>query len=195
MSDIATMKLIVGIGNPGEKFYNYRNNIGFKVVDIFANNVDIPLTTKKKKSYIGRGKINNQSIVILKPQTFVNLVGEAVLHIASYIRCKVSDIICVAEDPELNFGEINVVLGGSNRGHEGVESIERYLKNNKFIRMWIGVGPIPDGFTREKFLHQEFQEDEAFELINVLNKANNILEEFFYRPKEEVIMKYAGVLV
>jgi len=195
MSDIKTMKLIVGIGNPGEKFYNYRNNIGFKVVDIFANNVNIPLTTKKKKSYIGKGMINNKPAVILKPQTFVELVGEAVLHIASYVRCRISDIICVAEDPDLKFGEINIVLGGSNRGHKGVESIERYLKNNKFIRMWIGVGPVPNTVIRKKFLQQEFQGDEAFELINILNRANNVLEEFFYYSKDEVISKYVGVFV
>ena len=87
------MKLIVGFGNPGDKHVNNRQNIGFKVIEIIANNTGIEVKVKKKKSLIGRGKINGEEVVLLKPQTFVNLIGESVLYIASFLRINIRDII------------------------------------------------------------------------------------------------------
>jgi len=91
------LKLIVGFGNPGEKFFNNRQNIGFKVVDILGNNENIEVKIKKKKSIIGRGRIRDTEVVLLKPQTFVNLIGESVLYIASFLRITIgTDAQCQA---------------------------------------------------------------------------------------------------
>ena len=101
------MKLIVVFGNPGEKYTNTRQSIGFKVVEILGNNENIEVKIRKKKSIIGREKINKSEVVLLKPQTFINLIGESVLYIASFLRINVKDIICVLADPSLPVGELS----------------------------------------------------------------------------------------
>ena len=83
------MKLIVGLGNPGDKFNNNRANIGFKILDVMANNINIEIKTKKKKSLIGRGEFDGDEVVLLKPQTFSELSGESVLYIASFLSKRV----------------------------------------------------------------------------------------------------------
>jgi PTH1 family peptidyl-tRNA hydrolase len=93
------LKLIVGFGNPGEKFANNRQNIGFKVIDIIGNNENIDVRIKKKKSVIGRGKIKGTDVVLLKPQTFVNLIGESVLYIASFLRINAGRLSVLEPDP------------------------------------------------------------------------------------------------
>ena len=98
------MKLIVGLGNPGDKYNNNRANIGFKILDVIANNINVEIKTKKKKSMIGRGDFEGDEVVLLKPQTFSDLSGESVLYIASFLKIKVQDIVVIHEDTELSLG-------------------------------------------------------------------------------------------
>ena len=122
------MKLIVGFGNPGDKHVNNRQNIGFKVVDIIANNANIDIRVKKKKSLIGRGKIGDCDVVLLKPQTFVNLIGESVLYVASFLRIKIRDVICIFEDTSLPLGKVRVDYAKTEITNDGIESISsRYF--------------------------------------------------------------------
>ena len=138
------MKLIVGFGNPGERFANNRQNIGFKVIDILANNENIEVRIKKKKSIIGRGKIQKNDVVLLKPQTFVTLIGESVLYIASFLRINVKDIICIVEDSSLDLGELRIDYLQSDLNHAGVDSMAVALKSEKFAKVRVGVGECPE---------------------------------------------------
>ncbi len=184
------MKLIVGFGNPGEKFFNNRQNIGFKVVDILGNNENIEVKIKKKKSVIGRGKIRDTDVVLLKPQTFVNLIGESVLYIASFLRINVRDIICVVEDTELSIGELRVDYLMSSMRHAGIESMTRALKSDRFAKVRVGVGSPPDGTSMESYLLQDFTDEENLILIDVLNKAEKVVKMLVNQSIEEVQNKY-----
>jgi len=184
------LKLIVGFGNPGEKFENNRKNIGFKVIDILANNASIEVRVKKKKSIIGRGKIKNNGIVLLKPQTFVNLIGESVLYIASFLRIDVKDLICIYEDPTLELGELRVDYYQSRFTHEGVESIRKSLRSNKFAKVRIGVGQPEENEDKEAYLLKDFTEDEQMILINVLNQAECAVLDLITGTIEDVQNKY-----
>jgi len=184
------LKLIVGFGNPGERFANNRQNIGFKVVDILANNENIDVRIKKKKSVIGRGKINKNDIVLLKPQTFINLIGESVLYIASFLRINVKDIICIVEDSSLELGELRIDYLQSDIVHEGVDSMERALKSGRFAKVRVGVGQCPEDSTMEAFLLQDFTFEENLILIDVLNKAEQAVKMLVDHPIEEVQDKY-----
>ncbi len=184
------MKLIVGFGNPGEKFSNNRQNIGFKVIEIIGNNENIDIKIKKKKSLIGRGKINNNDVVLLKPQTFVSLIGESVLYIASFLRINVSDIICIVEDITLPLGEMRVDYMYSNLNHEGVNSMIRALKSEKFAKIRVGIGKKPDDISMEKYLLQDFTDDENLILIDILNKSEAVAKMLITHPIEEVQEKY-----
>ncbi len=184
------MKLIVGFGNPGEKFVNNRQNIGFKVIDIIGNNENIDVKIKKKKSIIGRGKINKTEVVLLKPQTFVNLIGESVLYIASFLRINVNDIICIVEDSSLQLGEMRVDYRYSSLEHEGVDSMIKALKSDKFAKIRVGIGQLPEGLSMEKYLHQDFTDDENLILIDILNKSEEVAKMLITHPIEEVQEKY-----
>jgi len=184
------LKLIVGFGNPGEKFVNNRQNIGFKVVEILANNENIDVRVKKKKSVIGRGSVNGTEVVLLKPQTFVNLIGESVLYIASFLRINVREIICVLEDPTLPVGELRVDYRLSKIKHEGIESITKALKSDKFAKVRVGVGVPPKSMTVEQYLLTDFTDRENLILIDVLNKAEEAVKALITNTIESVQENY-----
>ena len=184
------MKLIVGFGNPGEKFANNRQNIGFKVIDIIGNNENIDVRIKKKKSVIGRGKILSTDVVLLKPQTFVNLIGESVLYIASFLRINVRDIICIVEDSSLKLGDVRVDYLFSNLQHAGIESMTRALKSERFAKIRVGIGTPPKNTTMEDYLLQDFTDDENLILIDVLNKTEKVVNMLITQSIEEVQDRY-----
>jgi len=184
------LKLIVGFGNPGERFANNRQNIGFKVIDILANNENIDVRIKKKKSVIGRGKIAKQDVVLLKPQTFVNLIGESVLYIASFLRINVKDIICIVEDSSLELGELRVDYMYSDLNHAGVDSMALALKSEKFAKVRVGVGGCPEGVSMDDYLLQDFTFEENLLLIDVLNKTEKAVRMLVTNSIEEVQDKY-----
>lgn len=184
------MKLIVGCGNPGEDYSNNRQNIGFKVVDIIANNENIEVRIKKKKSLIGRGIINGSEVVLLKPLTFVNLIGESVLYIASFIRINVNDIICILEDSSLPFGELRVDHIYSNLDHPGIKSINKAVKSDRFAKVRVGVGIPPDNMSFEEYLLKDFTEHENFILIDILNKTEEAVKMLLTHSVEDVQNRY-----
>ncbi len=184
------MKLIVGFGNPGEKYANNRQNIGFKVIDIVGNNEGIDVRVKKKKSIIGRGEFMGQEVVLLKPQTFVNLIGESVLYIASFLRINVKDIICIVEDSSLPLGEMRVDFMYSTLEHDGVASMERALKSDRFTKIRVGISEKPEGITMENYLLQDFTDEENLILIDILNKTEAVVRMLIDHPVEEVQEKY-----
>jgi len=184
------LKLIVGFGNPGERFANNRQNIGFKVIDILANNENIEVRIKKKKSIIGRGKIQKNDVVLLKPQTFVTLIGESVLYIASFLRINVKDIICIVEDSSLDLGELRIDYLQSDLNHAGVDSMAVALKSEKFAKVRVGVGECPEGTSMEDYLLQDFTFEENLLLIDILNKAEQAVRMLVTSNIEEVQEKY-----
>ncbi len=184
------MKLIVGFGNPGEKFLNNRQNIGFKVIDILGNNENIEVKIKKKKSLIGRGKMRDSDVVLLKPQTFINLIGESVLYIASFLRINVRDIICIIEDSSLKLGELRVDYANSTLDHAGVDSMVRALKSDRFAKVRVGVGAPPRNMSMEEYLLQDFTSEENLVLIDILNKTEKAVKMLVTQSIEEVQNKF-----
>ncbi|MBI3396623.1 MAG: aminoacyl-tRNA hydrolase [Spirochaetia bacterium] len=185
------MKLIIGLGNPGEKFINYRANIGFKILDVIANNNNIEIRTKKKKSLIGRGDFEGEEVVLLKPQTFSELSGEAALYIASFLRIKPKDIIVIMDDFTLPLGRLVVEKGGEDYGHPAVKNLVVALKSPEFVRVRIGIfGPAAEGLTRLKYIGDEFEPLENLQLINIINDAEAAIRSITHGDIEEVVEKY-----
>lgn len=186
------MKLIIGLGNPGEKYMNHRSNIGFKILDVIANNTNIEIKTKKKKSMIGRGDFEGEEVVLLKPQTFSNLSGEAALYIASFLRIKPWEIIVILDDISLALGRLVVEKGGEDYGHPGVASLAISLKSPDFIRVRVGIaGKTRGKIGREKYIGQEFEPLENLQLINIINEAEAAIRSVTQGDIQEVIEKYS----
>ncbi len=135
------LKIVVGLGNPGVKYEFTRHNIGFKIVDNLAQ--DMGIEFKKVKSYyslISRGKINDHKIILVKPQTFMNLSGRSVNKIASYYKIPFSDLLIIYDDLNLKLGQIRIRKKGSTGGHKGMESIIQYLGSEDIPRLRVGIG-------------------------------------------------------
>ncbi|MBL8034145.1 MAG: aminoacyl-tRNA hydrolase [Leptospiraceae bacterium] len=193
------MKLVIGLGNPGDRYMNNRKNIGFKVVDVLANNTGIQIKTKKKKSLLGQGDFEGHDIVLLKPQTFMDLSGEAVLYIASFLRVQVSNIIVVHDDITMKYGEVVVAQGPPEIPNIGVESIARGLKSDKFVRIRMGVGPVkirgkeipnPKENEIKAFMLSDFTLEENMKIIEVINDAEAALRSILTQDIKDVLARF-----
>ncbi|MDH5716880.1 MAG: aminoacyl-tRNA hydrolase [Spirochaetia bacterium] len=190
------MKLVIGLGNPGDRYMNNRRNIGFKIIDVLANNTGIQIKTKKKKSLLGTGDFEGNEIVLLKPQTFMDLSGEAVLYIASFLRIPIPNIIVVHDDYSLNYGDVYVARGAVEVPHIGVESIAKGLKSDKFIRIRVGIGLISKnieeltGTDVDNFVLSDFSLEQNMGIIKVINDAEAALRSILTQDIEDVLSKY-----
>lgn len=170
--------IIVGLGNPGAKYVNTRHNIGFDVIDALCAKFDIKLGKSKFNAHFGEGKIAGERVVAVKPQTFMNLSGEAVQAIKSWYKAENSEIIVVYDDVSLPVGKLRVRPKGSAGGHNGIKSIILNLNSDEFPRVKIGVGapPNPD-FDLADYVLGKFSRDEIETLIPVAVRAVEAIEE------------------
>lgn len=155
------MKLIVGLGNPGEKFEKTRHNLGFSVIDELIKNHNLqPATYSRKfKSLISENILAGQKIILAKPKTFMNNSGQAVKILADYYKIKPENILVVHDDIDLPLGKIRVQKSRGSAGHKGVESIIRALETKNFTRIRIGIKPLTADrlpTTAEKFVLGKF---------------------------------------
>lgn len=133
-------KLIVGLGNPGKKYEHTRHNMGFDVLDLFAELAMIDVDKESFKGLVGRGKVFDQDVYLLKPQTFMNLSGESVEEIVKYFKIELEDIIVIYDDMDLEPGRIRLRASGSSGGHKGIQNIIEHLHSEAIKRVRIGIG-------------------------------------------------------
>ncbi len=181
------MKLVVGLGNPGEMYSKTRHNLGFLALDHLAKRHKVTIEIKKKKSLIGKMRYNDKKVIMLKPQTFTNLSGEAVLYMASFLRIQPQDIIVVCDDANLPFGEVSVKRYGSSGGHNGVKSLIKFLKADDFPRVRIGIGrPQHENMSMESHVLGSFTKDDIKKLHPVLDSACDMIEQILDLDEETV---------
>jgi len=134
------VKLVVGLGNPGEYYKQTRHNIGFMIVERVARESSIQFSRKKFKSTIGEGTIVEQRIIVAKPLTYMNLCGDAIKKLATYFKTDPKALIVVHDDLDIEFGKIKIKEKGGHGGHNGVRSIIATLGTNDFLRLKVGIG-------------------------------------------------------
>ena len=169
------MKVIVGLGNPGRHYATSRHNIGFLVISQLAKENGIVFTERTFKSRWGKGILAGQKVILAKPQTFMNLSGEAVNAIARFYRIAVQNIIIIHDDLDIAFGSLKIKTKGGSGGHQGIESIIRSLKDNRFIRVRVGIGRPDPGKDNAEFVLSPFSEAEAKKMKHIINEANSCL--------------------
>ncbi len=138
--------LIVGLGNPGSKYWNTRHNVGFAALDALAQELNIPVNRVKFQGLTGQGSLEGQKLILLKPTTYMNLSGQSVKAAASFYRIPPERILVLFDDISLEPGRLRIRKSGSAGGHNGVKSIIACLGSQEFPRVKIGVGakPHPD---------------------------------------------------
>ncbi len=133
--------LIVGLGNPGKTYENTRHNIGFAIIDMFAKKHHLEFHEKVKfKGMIAEGRIADAAVTLLKPLTFMNLSGEAVVSIAHYLQILPSKILVIVDDVDLPMGHLRLKINSGAGTHNGLKSVESALQSNRYARLRIGVG-------------------------------------------------------
>lgn len=163
--------LIVGLGNPGDGYAKTRHNLGFMLVDLLAREAQTPVKREECRSLIGRAVIENQTVELAKPQTFMNLSGEAVGCLLRKDGRPIERLIVISDDLALPLGAIRLRPKGSHGGHNGLRSIIERLGTNDFIRLRIGIMPEhPVGDTRD-FVLQNFAKSEVDVVENILERS------------------------
>lgn len=170
------MKLIIGLGNPGKKYERTRHNVGFLVLDRLAAKNGIAITKKKHESLIGEWNRGGDRILLAKPQTFMNLSGQALQGLLHYQKFQAQDVLVVHDDLDLPFGRIRIREQGSAGGHRGMISVLEMLRGKSFCRLRIGIGRPPPGVDPADFVLQSFSPDEAVRLDEIVSRAVEAIE-------------------
>lgn len=170
-----SIKLIVGLGNPGNEYDKTRHNVGFMFFSLLADSLFITFNKKFKGEY-GDSNICGEKVFFLKPLTFMNLSGESVLAFSSFFKIKPEEMLMVYDDIESPFGTISFKNGGGLAGHNGLKSIKQQLGTENFHRLKIGVSRPKHGNVASYVL-SKFSSDEEAVLPLILEKAKNVLLE------------------
>lgn len=153
--------IIVGLGNPGNKYDNTRHNIGFALIDAIAHTYNISVIENKHRALIGKGMINGVKVILVKPLTYMNVSGESVRSVVDYYKIdETSQLIILYDDISLEVGQLRIREKGSAGGHNGIKSIIEHLGDNVFLRMKIGVGNKPKGYDLADYVLGHFTEEE-----------------------------------
>ena len=166
--------LIVGLGNPGKKYVNTRHNVGFEMVDVLASYANIKVNKVKCKALIGEGRIGGASVILAKPQTYMNLSGESVMELCNYFKIPFENIIVMYDDISLDVGKIRIRQKGSAGGHNGMKNIIYHIQSDEFPRVRFGIGaPVGD---LANYVLSNFSKDEIKVLIESSKNVPDIVE-------------------
>lgn len=176
------MKLIIGLGNPEERYGQTRHNLGFRVLDELTRKLNLKDFTKEEK--FKSEIIKAAELILVKPQTFMNKSGIAVSLITDYFKIKSENVIVIHDELDLPLGKIKVRIGGAAAGHHGVESIISSLNTDKFIRVRLGIGNLRtksgehkgQTISAEKFVLESFMHSEKAQVKHMTKQAIKALE-------------------
>ena len=165
------MKIIVGLGNPGERYKLTRHNLGFRVVDRLALKTGISLSERRCESVLGRGRWDQQTIVLAQPQTFMNRSGTAITCLLAETACHTANLVVIYDDLDLPFGQIRIRARGSAGGHRGMLSIMEFLGTAEFPRIRLGIGRPADGIDPADYVLENFAETELAAMDEIIEQA------------------------
>lgn len=163
--------LIVGLGNPGLQYERTRHNLGFMVVDRIAAEADVKIKRDECRSLVGRAVLGQETVELAKPQTYMNLSGEAVSCLLRKADRSIAKLLVISDDLALPFGTIRIRPKGSHGGHNGLRSIIEMTGSTEFARLRIGILPEHPVANTKDFVLQQFSKSEAGELEDILKRS------------------------
>jgi len=169
--------LIVGLGNPGDKYKNTRHNIGFKALDYLANKEGVSFETGKLGE-ITSFKFKGRKFILLKPNTFMNLSGKAVKYWMQKEKIPLENILIISDDLNLPFGSLRLKPKGSDGGHNGLKDINTQLNTNQYARIRFGVGDTFSKGRQVDYVLGEWKDPEKKEILNRLERIYNAVKSF-----------------
>ena len=154
------MKIIAGLGNPGTQYVATRHNIGFEVIERLAYETGIRLDKKKHRAILGQGQIGGEKVILLQPQTYMNLSGESIRLTMDFYSLTPQDVVVVYDEISIDLGQLRIREKGSAGGHNGMKNIIAHLGTQEFVRFRVGVGPQIPGMDSADFVLKRMSKDE-----------------------------------
>lgn len=172
------MKVIVCLGNPGDKYHWQRHNIGFLFADFLLQHFSLKKTSEKFKGLLYETEFSSKKVLILKPQTFMNLSGESVSLVLAYYKISFSECLIVYDDIDLPFAKIRYRVSGSAGTHNGMKSVVSCLGSIEIPRLRLGVGAPPEGISLADFVLSNFSKTEREALPTIFKESLSFVETF-----------------
>ena len=171
--------LFVGLGNPGLRYAGNRHNVGFMVLEHLAGAAGIAITRSKFKGLSGTGDFDGQSLVLLEPQTFMNLSGQAVSQARSFFDVEPARILVIHDELDLPFGTLRLKVGGGHGGHNGLRDLHEHLGGGDYARLRFGIGRPPEGWQGADYVLSRWTTAEQDTLPSLVDAAVDMLRAVF----------------
>lgn len=184
------VKVMIGLGNPGKQYDRTRHNVGFDVVDLLSERWDIPVTKEKYKGLFGMGHIHGEKVILFKPQTYMNLSGEAVRPLVDFYNISPSDIVVMYDDMDLSIGSIRLRQKGGAGGHNGMKSMVEQLGTKEFNRLRIGIGKPEAGTSIVNYVLGKFPPDDQEAIEQAKKQAADACEAWLEKPFVDVMSTF-----
>ncbi len=184
------MKLIVGLGNPGRDYQFTRHNAGFMALDLLSEKLGISVSKRAFGALTGEGRVDNEKIVLMKPQTYMNLSGDSVFAAVNWYKLPLEDLIVVYDDVDLPVGEIRVRPKGSAGTHNGMRNIIYMLNDDGFARVRVGIGKAKEGWDLRDHVLAKFETPEQEDAYKALQNAADAVMTILSRGMDEAQKAY-----
>ncbi|MSP09999.1 MAG: aminoacyl-tRNA hydrolase [Pelagibacteraceae bacterium] len=166
------MLLLVGLGNPTPDSENNRHNVGFKIIDAINKKFSLSKQKPKFKGLLTTGNVAKQKIYAIKPLTFMNNSGTCIRELIEYFKIEAQDVMVFHDDLDIEFGKIKAKFGGSSAGHNGIDSIDKFIGKD-YSRIRIGIGKPKNGMEVTDYVLQNFDGDEMLGLEKIVSNITN----------------------
>lgn len=186
------MFIVVGLGNPGEKYKYTRHNIGFITLDYFSNVHRICMNKIKHKAVVGEGMIGEEKVILAKPQTYMNLSGESVYELVNWYKADLSKLIIIYDDIDLDLGKVRIRPKGSSGTHNGMKSIIYLLNSDDFTRIRIGIGKPPEYMDLADYVTAQFNDEDIPLMEEAVKRVSLAIEEIILKGVNSAMNKYNG---
>ena len=181
------MKLVVGLGNPGKEYDKTRHNCGFRAIDFYAEKNNLSFKSKFNGLYADI-VINNEKVLLLKPQTFMNLSGDCVIQFMKYYNLKIEDLLVIYDDTDFETGTFKVKRGGSSAGHNGIKDIINKLHTENICRVRVGISK--NNIALADYVLGRFGKEDDEKVNNILSTIEKIINDFTKLSIDDLMQKY-----
>jgi len=171
------MVIIAGLGNPTKEYEHTRHNVGFDTIDCIADQYGISINEKKHRALVGKGMIEGQKVILLKPQTFMNLSGESIRAAVDFYKVdEKEELIVIYDDISLPPGQLRIRKKGSAGGHNGIKNIIAHLGHDTFMRIKVGVGEKPAGYDLADYVLGHFSKEDRAIMDDAFKEATEAVK-------------------
>lgn len=184
------MKVMIGLGNPGKKYEETRHNAGFMAIDTISEKWGIPVTQNKFRALVGEGRLEGEKVLLVKPQTYMNLSGESVAEILHFYKLIPDELVVIFDDLDLPTGQLRLREKGSAGGHNGIKSMIQHLGTQEFKRIKVGIGRPEPGRSVSDYVLQTFPAAERKAIDEAVSLAAEAAAMWVKEPFLKVMNHY-----